>query len=80
MNNNVIDFPAKRDEYDYRTLQDLAILELFLRDHREISADLGPELKRWIDTVLPTLGYRLPIDPSEVFDGEQLAELMDAVT
>ena len=75
---NVIDFAGKRDEYAYRTLQDLAILYLFTQDRGMIS-DPGPELKRWIDTVLPKLGYKLPIDPSEVFDGEQLAELMDAV-
>ena len=75
---NVIDFAGKRDEFNYRTFQDLAILELFRRDRGEPS-DPGPEFKRWIDTVLPTLGYTLPIDPSEVFDREQLADLLDAV-
>ena len=76
--NNVIDFSSKRDEYPYRTLQGLAMLELFRRDRGEIS-DPGPEFKRWIDTILPTFGYKLPIDPLEVFDREQLADLMDAV-
>ena len=76
--NNVIDLATKHDEYAYRSHQTLAMLELFRRDRGEPS-DPGPEFKRWIDTVLPTLGYTLPIDPSEVFDREQLADLLDAV-
>jgi len=69
----------KREEYDYRVLQDLALVELFHRN-RGYFPDSDPEFKRWIDSVRPTLGYRLPIDPSEVFGKEQLANLMDAVT
>jgi len=78
MNNNVISFVEKRDEYDDRTLQDLALIVLFHRD-RGYFPEYGPEFKTWIDSVLPTLGYKLPIDPSEVFDREQLADLEDAV-
>jgi len=75
---NVISLSEKRDEYDYRTLQDLALVELFRRD-RGYLRHSGLEFKRWIDSVLPTLRYRLPIDPADVFDGERLADLMDAV-
>jgi len=75
---NVISLSEKRDEYDYRVLQDLALVELFHRD-RGYFQHSGPEFKIWIDSVLPTLGYRLPIDPSKVFDAEQLADLIDAV-
>jgi len=78
MNSNVISFAEKHDEYDDRTLQDLALIVLFHR-YREYFPEYGPEFKTWIDSVLPTLGYKLPIDPSEVFDAEQLADLMDAV-
>ena len=76
---NVTSLSEKRDEYNYRFLQDLAFLELF---HRNCGYFLesGPVFKRWIDSVLPTLGYKLPIGPSEVFDREQLADLKDAVT
>ena len=75
---NVISLSEKRDEYDYRFLQDLALFELFHR-HRGYFPNSGPEFKRWIDSVLQTLGYRLPIDPADVFDGEQLANLIAAV-
>jgi len=78
MNNNVISFAEKRDEYDNRTLQDLALIVLFHRD-RGYFPEYGTEYKIWIDSVLPTSGYKLPIDPSEVFDREQLADLTDAV-
>ena len=78
MNNNVISFIEKRDEYDNRVLQDLALVELFYRD-RGYFPESGPIFNRWIDSVLPTLGYRLPIDPAEVFDSERLADLKDAV-
>lgn len=75
---NVICLSEKRDEYDYRTLQDLALVELFHRD-RGYSPESGAEFKRWIDSDLPTLGYKLPIDPSEVFDSEKFRALMDTV-
>ena len=66
MKKNVISLAEKRDEYNYRTLQDLALVELFHRN-RGYFPHSGPEFKRRKDSVLPTLGYKLPIDPSSTF-------------
>ena len=78
MKKNVISLAEKRYEYNYRTLQDLALVELFHRN-RGYFPESGPEFKIWIDKLLPSLGYKLPIDPAEVFDREQLSGLRNAI-
>ena len=74
-----IDFAAKRDEYDYLILHDLALLELLHRD-RGYFQESGLVFKKWIDSVLPTLGHTLPINPLDEFEGKQLTLFRYAVT
>jgi len=76
--NNVINPAAKRNENALGILSAMAILELYRRDCG-LYPESDYEFQGWLKNILPKMGYELPVDPSDVFDREQLAALMDLV-